>query len=476
LRKEVKVEAAEQGTEIAFVNGEVPLPPSIRPLILLSGSDYDMGYQYYQQLVQIFGPWILSRVGHDRFGSEKQGQLKVYERHIRENAPEMIDMFNGMVDGATAAGIALTYEEILAHFCREREPGTEEILASGGCSGFAAWGSATKDGRLICAGSTDHELKFEVTLAVFPLTGHRYIYSPFRPTEFGVSGGHPGMNNKGLAYVHHGATHWIQCKPREERTEGIPEGIAILHTLRFASSAIEARDMQLAYPSGNGFAGGFWADIEGNAFVIECREHPRAIRKAGDYGERDFLYSTNNALCKELGHCQDPPPEGNTYIDHGGWLGTGNTITSVPRNLGLWKMLHYYHGEVDLDFVRMVCRFSGEAPSYPTLEEADAAYFETKGEGWHIKMCDQWNAMVGIMVPDNGSEGLYYVCNGCPARVAYPFGPKGYSFQPSPTYSFYELKLSRGGRNHRSSQRPSSICALLCKLSTQKTELFGCSI
>ena len=40
--------------EISFA-GEVPLIPNVRPVIILSGSDYDMGYQYYQQVIQIFG-------------------------------------------------------------------------------------------------------------------------------------------------------------------------------------------------------------------------------------------------------------------------------------------------------------------------------------------------------------------------------------------------------------------------------------
>jgi len=50
--------------EISFA-GEVPLPPNVRPVILLKGSDYDLGYQYYQQLVQIFGRWVAS---HHRKG------------------------------------------------------------------------------------------------------------------------------------------------------------------------------------------------------------------------------------------------------------------------------------------------------------------------------------------------------------------------------------------------------------------------
>lgn len=55
--------------EISFA-GEVPLPPNVRPVILMKGSDYDLGYQYYQQLVQIFGRWVAS---HHRKWSSQPG-------------------------------------------------------------------------------------------------------------------------------------------------------------------------------------------------------------------------------------------------------------------------------------------------------------------------------------------------------------------------------------------------------------------
>ena len=437
---------ARKGTvpqvEISF-DGEVPIPPNVRPVIVLSGSDYDMGYQYYQQLVQIFGSWILELVARKEYTSEEIRSHRDTEGHIKKCAPELIDMFKGMADGATAAGVHLSYEQVLAHFTEQRERGIPpQIEGSLGCSGFAAWGSATPDGRFVGGGCTDHWLTFEITLLAFPETGNPFICSPFRPTEFGNTGCHPGMNNKGLAYVHHGATQWIQHKPKEQWVSGIPSGIANIHTLRFANNAMEAKEMQLAYPSRDGYAGGFWADVHGHACVIEGRETPRAIRQAGDYGETDFLYSTNNALCKELGHCQDPPPQGNVYVPHGGWLGTGNTINSVLRNLGLWNMLHYYHGKIDVDFAKMVWRFPGNPPLYPTLEEADAAFYVTQGEGWDTKACHLKNAMVGVIVPDDGDKGLYYVSNGCAARVAYPQSPTGHYYRVAPTYSFYQLRLA----------------------------------
>ena len=365
------------------------------------------------------------------------------ERYIKEWAPELIDMMRGMAGGATAAGVSLSYEDVLWHFVRERK---ERIRIPIDCSGFAAWGSATSDGRLVCSGSTDHELAFEITLVAFPKEGNHFILSPFWPSDFGELGGHPGMNNKGLAYVHHGATHWIKCKKESEWTSGVGEGVAIIHTLRFANSAIEARDMQLAYPSGNGFIGGFWADTKGNAFVIECKDDPRAIRMAGDYEETDFLYATNNALCRELGHCQNPPSKGNVYVPHGGWLGTGATISSVSRNLELWNMLHHYHGKIDLGFSKMMWRFPGQPPNYDTLEEADRAYVETQGEDWNAMICELLNSLVGIMLPEEGDKGSYFVSNGCASRVAHPMFPRGHFYRIAPTYSFYQLKLASGPR------------------------------
>ena len=436
-----KKQFASQKAEIDFADGEVPLPPNIRPVIVMSGSDYDMGYQYYQQLIQIFGPWILAEIPYHTSDKDELKILKDYEPHIKQHTPEMIDMFKGMAAGATDAGVPLSYEEVLVHFSRERRARIESAID---CSGFAGWGSCTKDGRLIGASSTDHALMFEVTLAVFPDEGNNFILSPFWATEFGELGGHPGMNNKGLAYVHHGATHWVKGKPKAEWTDGIKEGIANIHTLRFAQNAAEARDMQLAYPSGDGFAGGLWADIQGSAYDIECRENPRVIRQAGDYGEVDFLYSTNNAISKELGHCQDPPPEGNVYIPHGGWLGTGATISSVPRNLEIWNMLHNYHGKIDVDFVKMIWRFVSQPPFYPTLEEADAAYYKTKGEGWDQKIGSLFNALTAIVLPDDGDEGLYYLCGGRAARVGYPHLPGGHYYPIAPPHSFYELKLASG--------------------------------
>lgn len=460
--------------------GIVPLPPNIRPVIILKGSDYELGYQWYQQLIQIFGKWILENISGKQWNSEQLKAIEIYEKYIKEYTPEWIEMMKGMAKGASDAGVPLSYQDVLAYMNRgpyqdvlgymNRGPegmihGATDLVVypsastktvdgsqTLGCSGFVAWGKATTDGRLVAMGNTDHELMAEVTIVVFPEDGgNRFITSPFYAT-MGPTGGHPGLNSKGLVNVHHAATRWIGAKPVSERTYGVREGLAIWHTLRFANNSDEALEMQLSYPSGDGYIGSFWADTNGNAFAIE-RNHPPIIRRAGDYGETDFLYSTNNALSKELGYAQNPPLEGNIYVEHGGWLGTGVTISSILRNLWLWNFLDSYKGQINLEFAMMMMRFPGLPPDYPSLEKADSVYYSKKGEGWHIAPGNLLNPLVGVMLP---SEGLYYVTNRA-VRKGYPHGVYSEGHYPSgannpldsrhfydiePIHSFYELKLT----------------------------------
>ena len=434
--------------EISFA-GQVPMIPNVRPVIILSGSDYDMGYQYYQQLIRIFGRWILDGVKQDKFTSAETANLKAFQHNVRQFTPEFVDFFKGMAAGATDAGVPLSYQEVLAAFTStesypDAPAGSEdEQLPPPTCSGWATWGSATKDGRLICAGQGESAMRFAVTIVAFPKNGNRFIHSPSsidRTELLGFKGrpfwGFPGMSNKGLVYVHHGNAGAALTRPAGA-TYGIPMGMQIVHTLRFANNAANALDMLVAYPRqwalGITNEGGFWADTGGDAFVIEKVDNPFAIRRAGYAGEGDFLYATNNWLCKEMGGigmC-----EGKVYVPHAGWAdfnladpaGRNLGKDAVERNLGMWNLFHNYHGEIDLEFARMAWRFPARTPGSKEIE---------------YRICNLNAAGLGIALPDNGDEGSYYVSTGCPARIAYTSSPNSHSFLVAPTFSFYQLKLA----------------------------------
>jgi len=442
--------------EIAYA-GEVPLTPNVRPVIVVCGSDYDMGYQWYQQIVQIYGKAPLTERAHRKYTVEQLASLKAYNWYIKRYTPEMVEMLRGMVAGAKDSGIILTYAQMLGKWCEIKHysafPSQYEDEDLGGgedCSGFAAWGTATRNSQLICGGCGDHQIiigggkvdhptrdaefhGFEYVVALFPEKGNNFIISPATGSAW-----HPGMNDKGLAYVHHGAGAYT--RPAQDYGYGIPSYMMTMHLLRFADNASKAKEMLISLPSADRGMGGLWADTKANAFCIEKRENPLVIRKAGDHGEVDFIYATNNLLSKQLSQYRGG---GSTYILHGGWLGatSNSAISSVSRNLQLWNMLHYYHGKIDLDFVKMMWRLPGNQPSYPTLEEADAAFRKTQGKGWHVAIASLANAMVGILIPDDGANGLYYVSQGSLAKTTSPHAAGEHYYRIAPTYSFYQLKL-----------------------------------
>lgn len=464
-----------QAQEVPYA-GEVPLTPNVRPTIVVSGTDYDMGYQWYTQIVQIYGKAPLLERANRVFSKDELEALKGWEFSIKKHTPYMIDLMKGMVAGAKDAGIPLTYEQILAKWssheylvppvgAKDKLP--KEISSKGrvtekpscrscdeqeevDCSGWAAWGSATKDGKLIAGGSGDHELiigdneiqDFEYMLLMMPKEGNTFILS----TSTGCCW-HPAMNNKGVVMFHHGTTGYCgRYKTAEEQGYGygVPNVMITMHVIRHAKTALEAQQLMLSMPSADGRVGGAWADIYGTAFVIENRDNPRLIRKPGDNGEKDFIYSTNNLLSKELADCyKESPGKPVEFVEHAGWLGhIGASFASIARNLGLWNTLHNYSGNVDLEFAKMMWRFAPDpAPRYTSFEQADIDYAEKQGRTWNSHISETGNAFVGILMPENGDTGRIQISQGCAARVNYAHFPGGRVFRIAPTYTFYELQL-----------------------------------
>jgi hypothetical protein len=454
--------------EIEFVDG-VPIFPWARPVVILKGSDFDMGYQYARQLAQIFGAWILELVNRN-LSDRQLKALKGYEWYIKKQAPEMIGFFKGMMEGAKKVGVALTYEQVLAQFClgvqkgeyldtpadqsgypkeikNQRPSSPSEYLRK--CGSVAAWGTATKDGKVITSGSSDGNDHFNVTMICFPKDGNAYIHSPYYAVGPWVSaGGHSGMNDKGLVYVHHGVTQTAQDQGKKPRY-GIQSDIAIRHTLRYAENAEQAVKMILGYETTGDFAGGgyygtggFWVDKGGKAFIIERSDDPAVIRKPGDCGEKDFMYATNTLLSRELGK------NGEEYIDHGGWIKKGVAPcrdSSVSRNLYVFNLFSDYHGQIDLEFMMMVWRFRSvplpvKAPPDVWEKKALARYAQGGCEGWQT-LGGVINACVTITVPE---DKLYFVSTTYPAQeptLGRPLEFHGARWLAFATREFYQLRL-----------------------------------
>jgi hypothetical protein len=444
-----------QEPEIPYA-GEVPLVPSVRPVIVLQGSDTEMGYQHVQQIIQIFGTYYLKGAAEVQRSEQNLAVIRKSEGYIKEYTPWAMDYVKGMTQASRDAGIPMTFHQMLAHFVSTVAAPPDEAGPPGpaDCSGWAAWGNATEDGKLICGGSGDHEIRvgskyrymYEVNIMFFPEDGHNYVFSP--PSG---GSGHPGMNNRGVCNVHHGTSGYYNRYVRPELAtsgEGVPRTFLLMHGLRFADSAQEAMDITIAIPNPGGRQGGFWADVGGNALVIENRENPQVIRRPGDHGERDFLFCTNNLFADELKGCYMPPPGQEViFFPHVGYLGTEGSLGSIGRNFEMWNLFHNYHGKVNLDFGKMMWRFPGPPLPYDTIDEAVEDYERSQARLWNAHICQTGNAMVGILQPDDGDEGLIHVSHGCAARgVDSPTYAGGVVLRLRPTYNFFELKLASSPR------------------------------
>ncbi len=409
------------------------LPPDILPVVILQGSDYEMGYQYGQQAgahiaANARGSWAsaLQRFSPD---GVRRG-LKANQHFIRRHTPENIEIMRGMAAGATGAGFPLSYEDALMMNCVLPNPetshypdGAEESLLPPrkSCSVCSAWGSATKDGRLMGMDTVDGggDAFRAVIIVAFPDQGHDYMSGAVA----GEIGEHFYMNNTGLFIGNSGGG----ASPRAMDSDyGLCWANALPHIARFAADAGEARDIMLSFPIN--FPENFhFVDQGGNAFVVEKTAAIQAVRSSGDFGEEDFLFSTNTYLHEDMAVTKFGPFVG----EHGGY-----GPYSSPRNLFLWDVLHNYRGQVDEEFLKMVLRFPGDPPPYPPPG------------GWDAKICRPTNGWVSVVVPHAGDEGVANICTGPAGRVIHSSmasdgGEMRSSYQvPEGTHTFYRLRLA----------------------------------
>jgi len=289
------------------------------------------------------------------------------------------------------------------------------------CSVCSAWGSATKDGRLIGLDTVDGggESFRAVIIVAFPDDGHHYMCGAVA----GEIGEHFYMNNTGLFIGNSGGG----ASPRAIDSDyGLCWANVLPHIVRFAGNAVEARDMMRSFPIN--FPENFhFVDQQANSFVVEKTAAIQAVRSSGDFGEEDFLYSTNTYLHRDMGVTKF----GAFVKEHGGY-----DPYSSPRNMLFWDMLHNYHGQVDVEFMKMILRFPGNPPPYPPPG------------GWDAKICRPSNGWVSVVVPHNGDEGVANVCTGPAGRVIHSsMASSGEEMRTNyqyveGTHTFYRLRLA----------------------------------
>lgn len=409
------------------------IPPSILPVVILKGSDYEMGFQYGEQACA-----YIDRTREDKWAAALRRfspddvlrALRANQSFIARYTPEWIDFMRGMADGATSAGYPMTYTDILLINGTLPDPATSvypegaerDALPPKRCSVASAWGGATKDGRLIGLDTLDTpDVAHAVVIVAYPDRGNAYMCG----ADAGEIGDHFLMNNKGLFLGNSGGGG----SPRpEDEGYGIGWACSLPYLVRFADGAFAARDMimqwQINVPENFHFV-----DTRGEACVVEKTAAVQAVRRPGDFGERDFMFSTNNYLAPGM----QVTKEGGFVGAHGGY-----GAYAAPRNKMIWDLFHNYHGAIDVEFAKMVLRFPGAPPPWPPAG------------GWEAMFCRPTNLWTAVVEPHDGDEGVAHICTGPPGRVLHgSMAGDGSMMKPTyrytaGTHTFYRLQLAKG--------------------------------
>jgi len=370
---------------------EKPLPPITMPVYFLSGTDYEMGYQYGLQAgdyIELAKDYFWSQALQTYSYDDAIYMLKGFQYYIAQYAPEEIEQMKGMAAGATHAGYDVSYTDImLINSFMElmwAPPTTPTVTYPSPvselppeCSGWAAWGSTTANGHLIGGIMRDlgpYPWLYQVTLVAFPDEGNAYIGT--------VMAGHLAenffMNDKGLFIA-------ANKGPNQRDIDidyGIPHSCVNSHIAQFANDAAEARDMLLSWQLTQGMNFQY-TDTSGTSFVLETTAAHKGVRTSGDFGETDFIVETNYFVIPDMKVSGEWGP--------------------CARYDQLFNSLAANQGNVDLDLAK---EFMRTPP-----------------------VCHWRNVAANLALVN---EQLAYICTGSPGVETFPVNNTG---------SFYEIAL-----------------------------------
>lgn len=100
----------------------MPIVPAICPVVLLQGSNFDMGGQCAQQVIDIYGTWIFAQQASTTFSEREIIELKRWEAELQSHAPEVLQFAAGTAEGMSRQGLSMTYDQALAIWTGVRPP------------------------------------------------------------------------------------------------------------------------------------------------------------------------------------------------------------------------------------------------------------------------------------------------------------------------------------------------------------------
>ena len=291
-----KTPEAPQGDEaqpdwyLDFSSIDPAEPPSpTKQVLYLEGSWYEMGYQYAQQAPEALLRILLYAGGNavmESYGGP-EGLLAdeaIAQRveNIRQSAPELVEVWQGMADGL---GVDLAW--IVLSECR---------VQPAGCSHMSAWGDATSDGAMVCGSNLDlaaDDTLYRPAVIARPEGGNAFI------SINGFSYSVAVMNDKGVVAM---ASRGQNAGEGDMTNDGIQGTISGVLVAAKANNAKEALDLYVGqYGASNG--DNFHCVDPQTAYLVEHTSAKDFVRAGEEneygypvYGQGDYIVASNGFL------------------------------------------------------------------------------------------------------------------------------------------------------------------------------------
>lgn len=272
------------------------LPPAVRPVLVVSGTPYEMGYQYGQQAAEYIArnAVIVKANTIPLWGSYEEivEMMDEYEAVLTEKTPDVVEMWKGLSEGAN-----VPYDDIrilnLSLQLLIMTP-TEDTGSTQQCSQVSVWGDATAEHKMIAGLNVDQGWNtgtYTVIVIAYPENGNAFIMSP---PWAGIAGTSFGLNDKGLVIAGSGG----QNGRPEDSQFGVDNMASKIEILMNCSTAEQAKDMYLAFDPANAENAQF---LDTNtSYLVEYTAAGHVVRQSGDFGEKDYIIATNHYITEEM--------------------------------------------------------------------------------------------------------------------------------------------------------------------------------
>ncbi len=297
-------------------------------VVMVSGSNFDMGRQYGEQAAAAIGHNLAIMKSHlyEVHGKTTvDNDMKVWDFYNKENDPELQDWLKGIIKGCKKQKVKISYYDLVllmvyptelwarpySEYPEEATKGAKlkaarkKQLKAGitipefniedkkhhSCNSFAATGSATPDGKPILGITqmVNDKAMDTVILIAFPENGPSWVSQPYA----GRINSNSAMNSAGFAWS-------MTAILSDEPAWGLAPEEYFHYLAQYVTSPAAAQAYLTSTPRA-GVTGGFtMADADGNISVYECNAEAYHLRGPGDEGETNFTVMANHLVDESL--------------------------------------------------------------------------------------------------------------------------------------------------------------------------------